>query len=92
MKNPPAIQEPQQTQARSLSWEDPLEKRMATHSSVLALKIPWMEEPGGATVHWSQRVDVPEMTLIIQIKTPKKMCTLVGLYLAETVICMQRPS
>ena len=43
-------------QVRSLSWEDTLEKRMATHSSVLALKIPWMEEPGGATDHGSQRV------------------------------------
>ena len=43
-------------QVRCLSREDPLEKRMATHSSVLVLKIPWMEEPGGATVHGSQRV------------------------------------
>ena len=38
-------------QVRSLCWEDPLEESMATHSSVLALKIPWMEKPGGATVH-----------------------------------------
>ena len=35
------------TQVRSLGWEDPLEKEMATHSSTLAWKIPWMEEPGG---------------------------------------------
>ena len=40
----PAMQE---TWVRSLSWEDPLEKEMATHSSTLAWKIPWMEEPGG---------------------------------------------
>ena len=33
--------------ARSLGWEDPLEKEMATHASTLAWKIPWMEEPGG---------------------------------------------
>ena len=32
---------------QSLSWEDPLEKEMATHSSILAWEIPWMEEPGG---------------------------------------------
>ena len=44
VKNPPAMQE---TQARFLGPEDPLEKEMATHSSILAWKIPWKEEPGG---------------------------------------------
>ena len=39
----PAMRE---TQVQSLDWEDPLEKEMATHSSILAWKIPWMEEPG----------------------------------------------
>ena len=37
----------QETQARSLGWEDPLEEGMATQSSVLAWSIPWTEEPGG---------------------------------------------
>ena len=37
----------QETQIWSLSWEDPLEKEMATHSSILAWRIPWIEEPGG---------------------------------------------
>ena len=37
-------------------WEDPLEKEMATHSSTLAWKIPWMEEPGGLQSMGSQRV------------------------------------
>ena len=37
----------QETGVRSLGWEDPLEKEMATHSSVLAWRIPWTEEPGG---------------------------------------------
>ena len=37
----------QETQVRSLGREDPLEKEMATHSSILAWRIPWMEEPGG---------------------------------------------
>ena len=49
----PAIQE---TQARSLSWEDPLEKEMATHSSTLAWKIPWTEEPCRLQPMGSQRV------------------------------------
>ena len=43
VKNPPAMQE---TWVRSLSWEDPLEKEMATHTSILAWRIPWTEEPG----------------------------------------------
>ena len=40
------MQEMQETQVRSLGWEDPLEKEMATHSSILAWEIPWTEEPG----------------------------------------------
>jgi len=44
VKNLPAVQE---TCVRSLGWEDPLEKEMATHSSILAWKISWTEEPGG---------------------------------------------
>ena len=43
VKNPPAKQE---TQVKSLGQEDPLEKEMATHSSILAWRIPWTEEPG----------------------------------------------
>ena len=41
------MQETQETQVRFLGWEDPLEKEMATHSSILAWEIPWIEEPGG---------------------------------------------
>ena len=44
VKNPPARQE---TQVRSLGQENPLEEEMATHSSTLAWRIPWTEEPGG---------------------------------------------
>ena len=44
VKNLPAMRE---TQIRSLGREDPLEKEMATHSSILAWRIPWTEEPGG---------------------------------------------
>ena len=44
VKNLRAVQE---TQVRSLGWEDPLEKEMVTHSSILAWKISWTGEPGG---------------------------------------------
>ena len=46
----------QETQVRSLGQEDPLEKEMAAHSSTLAWKIPWMEEPSGLQSMGSQRV------------------------------------
>jgi len=45
-----------ETWVQSLSWEDLLEKEMATHSSILAWKIPWMEEPGRLQSMGSQRV------------------------------------
>ena len=46
----------QETQVQSLGWEDPLEKEMATHSSILAWKIPWTEEPGNLQSVGLQRV------------------------------------
>ena len=56
VKNPPAMQEMQETQVRSLDWDDPLEKVMATHSRILAWRIPWTEEPGGLQPLGSRRV------------------------------------
>ena len=53
VENLPAMQE---TQVRSLDQEDPLEKEMTTHSSILAWKIPWTEEPGGLQSMVSQGV------------------------------------
>ena len=47
VKNLPAMQETQEAWVESLGWEDPLEEEMATHSSILAGKISWTEEPGG---------------------------------------------
>ena len=47
VKNPPAILETLEMCVRSLSWEDPLEEEMTTHYSILALRIPWTEEPCG---------------------------------------------
>ena len=52
VKNLPAMRE---TQVQSLGWEDPLEKERATHSSILAWRIPWTEEPGGPQSMGSQR-------------------------------------
>ena len=51
--SPPAVQE---TWVQFLGWEDPLEKGMATHSSILAWRIPWTEEPGGLQYMELQRV------------------------------------
>ena len=51
VKNLPAVQESQETQVRSLGWEDPLEEGMVTHSIILAWRIPWTKEPDGAAVH-----------------------------------------
>ena len=53
LKRLPAMRE---TQVQSLGWEDPLEKEMATHSSTLAWRIPWREEPGRLQSMGSQRV------------------------------------
>ena len=54
VENLPAVQE---TRVQSLGQEDPLEKGMATHSSVLAWRIPWAEEPGGLQSMGLQRVE-----------------------------------
>ena len=53
IKNLPAVQE---TWVSPLGWEDPLEEGMATHSSILAWRIPWTEEPGGQQSFRMQRV------------------------------------
>jgi len=56
VKNLPATQELQETQVLSLGQEDPLEEGMATHSSILAWRIPWTEDPGRLQSMGSQRV------------------------------------
>ena len=57
VKNPPAMGE---TWVQSLGWEDPLEKDMATHSSILAWRLPWTEEPGGYNPLGRKESDMPE--------------------------------
>ena len=56
VENSPSMQKTPETQVRFLGWEDPLEEGMATHSSILAWKIPWTETPGGLQSMGSQRV------------------------------------
>ena len=50
----------QETWVRSLGWEDPLEEGMATHSSILAWRIPWTEEPGGLQSMGHKESDMTE--------------------------------
>ena len=54
LNNSPAMQE---VWVQSLGWEDPLQKVMATHPSILAWRIPWTEEPGGLQSMGSQELD-----------------------------------
>ena len=61
----------QETQVRSLGQEDPLEKEMATHSSTLAYKIPWMEEPGGHTVYAVTQSDTTEQLHFTSLWIPE---------------------
>ena len=56
VKNSLPMQETQETQVRSLDQEGPLQEGMATHSSILAWRMPWTEKPGGLQSTGSQRV------------------------------------
>ena len=56
VKNPLSMQETQEIRVQSLGWEDPLEESRATHSGILAWRIPWTEEPGGLQSVGLQRV------------------------------------
>ena len=62
VKNPPAMQEPQEMRVGSLGSEDALEEEMATHSSILAWRIPWTGEPGGLQSIGHRESDTTETT------------------------------
>ena len=64
----------QEMQVRSLHRDDPLEKEMATHSSILAWEIPWTEEPGGLPSMGSQRVGHNLMTRQHQDQSELQVC------------------
>ena len=65
VKNLPAVRE---TWVQSLGWEDPLQKGMATHSSILAWTIPWTEEPGRLQSMGLQESDTTETLTLQQIR------------------------
>ena len=65
VKNLPAMRE---TQVQSLGWEDPLEKGMATHSNILAWRIPWTEEPGRLYSPWGGKESDTTEWLAIHLK------------------------
>ena len=73
VKNQPAVQE---TQVRSLGQEDPLEKGMATHSSILDCSIPWTEEPGELYSQWglkeSDTTEQLTLSLSLQVNSGKR--------------------
>ena len=69
VKNLPAMQEPQEMQIQSLGQEDPLEKRTATYSSILAWRIPWTREPGGPQPMGLQRVGHDGATDTVEHRT-----------------------
>ena len=60
VKNPPAVQELKEVQFQSLGQEDPLVEGMATHSSLLAWRIPWTEESGGLKTMGCKELDTTE--------------------------------
>ena len=74
VKNPPAVQE---TWARSMGWEDPLEKGMASHSSILAWRIPMNREAWQATVHGVAKSQTGLNDQgSMQIQSPHSACSL----------------
>ena len=72
VKTLPAMQE---TQVRSLGWEDPLEMGMATHSTTLAWRIPWTEEPGGIQSTGSHKVDMTDWQAAAEMLFNILQCT-----------------
>ena len=80
LKSLPAMRE---TWVQSLGWEVPLEKGMATHSSILAWRIPWTEEPGGLQSMGSQRVRHDWATLLTYFSTLFSVPTFSSLFLLE---------
>ena len=85
VKNLPSMQEPQEPQVRSLCWEDSLEKGMATHSSILAWRIPWSEEPGGLRFMGCKELDVTEVT---EQRILECIFRVNLMYVLQTVLCL----
>ena len=71
VKNPPAMQE---TWVRSLGWEDPLEKKKATQSSILAWRIPWMSPWGRRELDTTERLSLHFTSLQMRSQEIEQMC------------------
>ena len=82
IKNLPAIQE---MWASSLGWEDPLEKGKATHSSILAWRIPWTEEPCG--LWWQSQSLFTANTIVVKVKSLSR----VRLFATPWTVAYQAP-
>ena len=82
----------QETWIRFLDWEDPLEKEMATLSSILVWRIPWTEEPGGLQSMWSQESDTTKwlsLSLILGAELPRlPACISYKIYINNSVSCL----
>ena len=85
VKNLPSMQEPQELQGRSLCWEDSLENGMATHSSILAWRIPWSEEPGRLQFMWCKELNMTEVTEQCILECIFRVNLM---YVLHTVLCL----
>ena len=88
VKNLPAMQE---TQVQSLGWEDPLEKGMTTHSSILAWRIPWTEEPGMLQSVGSYRVR-PDWQLTLSLFLSSWYVQLYHVATDRSSLCNKHPT
>ena len=78
------------TRVRSLGWEDPLEKAMATHSSILAWRIPWTEEPDGPQSMGRIKVGLnPATTNRSNSKDHTQVCVCVCVWCGVCVVCVR---
>ena len=87
VKNLPGMQE---TWVQSLGWEDTLEKGVAAHSSVLAWRIPWAEEPGGLQCVGCKEPDTPERLAHITVTKLQRSDVTAEFYTVSTIIQCQR--
>ena len=82
VKNLPAMRE---TWVRPLVWEDPLEEGMAAHSSILAWRIPWTEEPGGL-----QSVGLQSQTRLKQLSTQSSQWNTVNVFITDLALRLKQ--
>ena len=90
VKNPPANTGDMRDAGLISGWERPLEEGMATHSSILAWKIPWTEEPGGLQTIGSQRVRHNSSDLA-QTASVKKLSEIIFVSFLPNTICLSIP-